>query len=135
MSETNQTIYTAEYFIGLIPGLDPETAQALADRWNKTTPQTMEEVQAGRKWEEEQRLRSAEHWASELADNQPKIIDEEIALLLMGKLGISYEAALAQAVAQREQEEAKFLDIQPSQEDYEREFLRLKGELESSSNR
>lgn len=71
--EESSQQYTADYFLMLDPELDLESAQALADRWNRTEPQTLEEVRSGRRWEEQQRLASADRtWASDLPRNDSK---------------------------------------------------------------
>ena len=65
--------YTPEYFLGLDPELSLEAAQGLADSWNRTNAQTLEEVRAGRRWEEEQRLASANKtWVSEVKKQESK---------------------------------------------------------------
>lgn len=62
--------YTPEYFMQLDPDMDYETAESMARRWNRTEPQTLEEVRSGRLWEEKQRMLSAQtRWAKDLNDN------------------------------------------------------------------
>ena len=47
-------------------GFTPEEAASIAPNWLDRPPQTMAEVEAGRRWEEAARLKLSEPWATEL---------------------------------------------------------------------
>ena len=49
-----------------LPNLPEEVAERIARNWSRREPQTMEEVERGRRWEEKNRLEAAASWAEEL---------------------------------------------------------------------